>query len=87
MGNGLAERHRSVGHADRIKASTLGRRLSHRPVEPPTSHDAYLQKQAELARRRASCKPMIHSRASIAAELTEVRDTQAKNVMETFFMS
>lgn len=66
---------------------TIGRRISQKAKEPPTSHDAYMQKQAEMLARRQSCKPMIHSRASIAAELTEVRDKECSDVMETFFMS
>jgi hypothetical protein len=91
VGDGLS----SDGHArgtSRLRAATtrtgsISRRLSQKPKEPPTSHDAYLQKQAQMLNRRTSCKPVIHSRASIAAELTEVRDKDASHVMETFFMS
>lgn len=87
IGDGLIlDSHNRNTTSGRVR--TLSRRISTKPPrEPPTSHDAYQQKQAELLARRQSCRPVIHSRASIAAELTEVRDKEANKVMETFFMS
>ena len=88
VGDGLSSDSHGRNASIRLRAATsLVRRASQRPKEPPTSHDAYMARQAELANRRQSCKPMIHSQASIAAELTEVRDKEEGRVMETFFMS
>lgn len=53
---------------------------------PPTSYDAYLAHQKRIANNRVSCAPTLHSNATIAAGLREIKDQEGRDMAETFFM-
>jgi hypothetical protein len=40
-----------------------------------------------LAANRASCAPTLHSAASIAADIREIKDKEQVDMAETFFLS
>jgi len=63
----------------------LNRKATSKP--PPSSYDAYETHQRRIAAHRVSCAPTIHSTASVAAEMREVKDKEQVDVMETFFLS
>lgn len=54
---------------------------------PPSSYDAYEAHQRRIANNRSSCAPTLHSTASIAAELREIKDKEESDRAETFFLS
>lgn len=85
IGDGLSPAMSLDGHGPK-RFRSISRTLS-KKKQPPTSHDAYEAKQRELLSRRKSCKPLIHSQASIAAELSNVGDKEDARVMEACFMS
>lgn len=90
VGDGISSDSHSRAARFRAAGQSLGRKLSTRPAapkQPPTSHDACVEKQRQLANRRQSCRPTLHSNASIAAEMREVRNKDDVHTMETFFMS
>lgn len=84
LGDGLSvDGHGSGGRA---RLRSLTRKMS-KPKQPPTSYDAYAEKQVQLLTRRKSCKPTLHSEASIAAEIHGVADKEDARLMEACFMA
>lgn len=81
------------------KASQLGRKLSTKharkwsregmpplPNGPPTSYNASAMSQAEQNLERKSCKPTIHTSASLATEISQVRNKDDAAQMEALFL-
>lgn len=83
IGDGLS----SDGHGKPTRFRSISRTLSAKKKPAPNSFEAYEAKQRELLTRRKSCKPLIHSQASIAAEVRAVNDKEHARVMEACFMS
>lgn len=84
LGDGLSNFDGGSGGKARLRSLT--RKMS-KPKQPPTSYDAYHEKQVQLLTRRKSCKPTLHSEASIAAEINEVSDKEDARLMEACFMA
>lgn len=79
------------------KASQLGRKLSTKHARkwsrempplpgPPTSYNASATSQAEQNLERKSCKPTIHTSASLATEISQVRNKDDAAQMEALFL-
>ena len=64
---------------------TLNGRKVQKP--PPTSNDAYLARQRQIAANRVSHVSKIHTTASVAAGTREIRDKDVGELTETFFLS
>jgi hypothetical protein len=71
----------------RTRLRSLTRKMSKKTKQPPTSYDAYAEKQVQLLTRRKSCKPTMHSDASLAAEINSMTDKEDARVMEAVFMA
>ena len=68
-------------------ALQLPRRTSYKPAAPPSSYDPNAAQQRGLAANRRSCAPTMHSAASVAAELREIRNKEEADTAESFFLS
>ncbi|GMK54380.1 hypothetical protein CspeluHIS016_0109660 [Cutaneotrichosporon spelunceum] len=87
----VGDGHSMQSNGSRSTLRSLTHKLSKKSKppskQPPTSYDAYAEKQVQLLTRRKSCKPKMHSDASLAAEISEVTDKEDARVMEAVFMA